>query len=281
MMISSFIKSFIFDRYHNVFGFFYPFFKQSQSVIGTPYYVAKLLNEISSVVQKKLAYFHRGKNLPSKYGIGLSERCVEIPWFFSLLDKKEGVHLDAGSSLNFDAILRLDPLKKKKIIIANLNPEMNCYWGAGVSYLFWDLRKPLFGDSVFDSISCISVLEHIGLDNSGWTHHKNDRERNMRDYRTVLTEFRRILKPGGSCFITVPYGMHRQYGWLQVFDASMVKDIINTFKPRVSSTTYFQYTKNGWIYSDGRKSKNSDYSLNYLPDYAVGARSVACIRLIK
>lgn len=275
------LKYLLFDRYRTMFALLYPFVRQKPSVIGTPFYVAKLLSEICTVVQKKLAYFHRGKNLPSEYGIGLSERCVEIPWFFSLLDKKEGVHLDAGSSLNFDAILQLEPLRKKKIIIANLNPEMNCYWRAGVSYVFWDLRKSLFDDGIFDSISCISVLEHIGLDNSGWTHHKKDHEYNVRDYRTVLTEFHRILKPGGSCFITVPYGMHKQYGWLQVFDASMVKDIINTFKPRLSSMTYFQYTKNGWIYSDEYTSKNSDYSLNYLPDYAVGARSVACIRLIK
>lgn len=275
------LRFLLFDRYRTIFGLLYPIVRQKPFVIGTPFYVAKLLSEICNVVQKKLAYFHRGKNLPSKYGIGLSERCVEIPWFFSLLDKKEGVHLDAGSSLNFDAILRLDPLKKKKIIIANLNPEMNCYWGAGVSYVFWDLRKRLFDDGVFDSISCISVLEHVGLDNSGWTHQKNDREHHMRDYRKVLAEFRRILKPGGSCFITVPYGMHKQHGWFQVFDVFMVRDIINTFEPTVSTTTYFQYTKNGWIYSDEHKSRNCDYSLSYLPDYAVGAKSVVCIHLIK
>lgn len=281
MMTSHVMKSLIFDRYRSAFSLLYPFLKQKPSVIGTPFYVAKLMNEISAVVQKKLAYFHRHKKLPPKYGIGLSERCVEIPWFFSQLDRKEGLHLDAGSSLNFDAILRLDPLKRKKIIIANLNPEMNCYWHAAISYVFWDLRKPLFDAGVFDSISCISVLEHIGLDNSGWTHHKEDHENNMQDYRKVVKEFRRILKPGGSCYITVPYGVRKQYGWLQVFDKSMIRRIIDTFEPRISSTTYFQYTKSGWIYSDENTSKYSDYSTSYLPDYIVGAKSAACVRLIK
>ena len=280
-MISSFMKPFIFDRYRNLFRMLYPVFKRHAFVIGTPFYVANLLHEICTAVQHRLTYFRRGKVLPSRYGIGLSERCVEIPWFFSLLGKKAGLHLDAGSSLNFDALLKLDPLSRKNIIIANLNPEMNCYWQDGVSYIFWDLRKPLFADNIFDSISCISVLEHIGLDNSGWTHNKKDQEKNIHDYRKVIVELRRILKPGGSCYITVPYGIHKQYGWLQVYDKPMINDIIDTFKPRVSSTTYFQYTKEGWMYSDARTAKNSDYSSGYLPDCTVGATSVACIRLIK
>ena len=51
---------------------------------------------------------------------------------------------DAGSALNFSDILTFDGLKSKKITIVNLNPESNCFWRKGISYVFFTGCKELF-----------------------------------------------------------------------------------------------------------------------------------------
>lgn len=275
------MKSIIFHQFHTLFSLLYPFFKHKASVIGTPFYEARLLSEISTVIRRNLTYFDTDKNLPQGYGVGLSERCVEIPWFFSHLEKKVGLHLDAGSSLNFEAILQLDPLKRKKIFVVNFNPEMNSYWENSISYLFWDLRKRFFDDNIFDTISCISVLEHVGMDTSGWTHKAWSKEHKRHDYQIVVKDFHRMLKPGGSCYITVPYGGFKDHGWLQVFNKSMVNHIINAFQPTFYTITYFMYTKDGWMFSKEQDCAKCTYSKSYLPNYTVGAECVACIHMTK
>ncbi len=281
MMSIRLIKAVIFHQFGSFFRILYPLFRYQPWVIGTPFYEARLLSELSTIIRRRLHYFHSKKKLPSRYGIGLSERCVEIPWFFSHLDKKVGLHLDAGSSLNFEAILQLDPLKRKKIIIANFNPEVNCYWEYSVSYLFWDLRNKIFDDEVFDTISCISVLEHIGMDTSGWTHKYKQKEHKRNDYQKVVSDFHRILKQGGSCYITVPYGRYTDRGWLQVFNKSMVNHILDAFRPTSYTITYFMYTRNGWMFSKEQDCAKCTYSKSYLPHYTVGAESVACIHMVK
>ena len=38
-----------------------------------------------------------------------------------------------------------------------------------------------------------------------------------------------ILKLGGVCYISVPYGARHSFGWYQVFDSLMVKQIVDVF----------------------------------------------------
>jgi len=281
MMSMRLIKSIIFHQFEALFRILYPLFRHQPSVIGTPFYEARLLSEISFIIRRMMQYFRLEKRLPQEFGIGLSERCVEIPWFFSRLDKKVGLHLDAGSSLNFAAILKLEPLRRKKIIIANFNPEVNCYWEHSVSYLFWDIRSRIFDDEIFDTISCISVLEHIGMDTSGWTHKNKQKEHKRHDYQEVVSDFHRILKKGGNCYITVPYGRYTDHGWLQVFNKSLVNQIIDAFQPMTYTITYFMYTKDGWMFAKEQDCAKCSYSKSYLPNYTVGAESVACIHMTK
>ena len=47
-----------------------------------------------------MAAFAGGEHLPPDYGIGIDERCVELPWLFAKLQNVSGKILDAGSSLN-------------------------------------------------------------------------------------------------------------------------------------------------------------------------------------
>ena len=56
-------------------------------------------------------------------------------------------------------------------------------------------------DGYFDAVTCVSVLEHVGL---GWY---GDPEGNECKAVRVVAEMARVLAPGGWLFLTVPLGL--------------------------------------------------------------------------
>lgn len=64
-----------------------------------------------------------------------------------------------------------------------------------------DVESMLFETGVFDAVTCVSVLEHVGL---GWY---GDPEGDEEKPGRVIAEMARVLKPGGWLFLTVPMGL--------------------------------------------------------------------------
>lgn len=274
------IREFILIYFVDLINFLYPLRKNSSPVIGEIFYEAHLFAEINKLLKSKLNLFREKKLLPKQLGIGLSERIVEIPWVLSHLTKK-GNHLDAGSSLNFRDIILSSIFRDKNVFIVNLNPEKNCYINASISYIFGDLRKKIFVSEFFDSISCVSVLEHVGMDNSGYSKDPRYKEKKKNEHLLVIDEFKRILKKDGVCLISVPFGKYKDHDWLQIFNKKMVTDIIRTFKPSSYDIDYYKYDEKGWKQSTEKECENSGYSKGYPgKDYCVGSYSVACIKLV-
>lgn len=266
------------------FNLIYFFRKTSSHVIAEIYYEAHLFFEMHKIINKKdkIDLFKHKKRLPQNFGIGLSERIVELPWFLSRIKNGNGVHLDAGSSINFSDILFHSNLRSKYVIIENLNPERNCYWTDRISYIFEDLRKKIFMNDIFDSISCLSTLEHIGLNNERYTKDKRFQQNKIDDFLIVIKEFKRILKNNGECFITVPYGRRKNLKWLQIFNKQMVADMIKTFEPSFFDITFYKYTTTGWQIATEKECQNCSYSTEYPgDDFCVGAYAVACLRIVK
>ena len=114
-------------------------------------YLSKVIHDDSI-----LETFGQSNPLPAKYGFRLDARLVEIPWVLSRLTRRSGRLLDAGSSLNYEFVLKSPALANKKITIVTLAPEAECQWRLGVSYMFGDLRDLGFQDGYFDMIACIS-----------------------------------------------------------------------------------------------------------------------------
>jgi len=135
---------------------------------------------------KIMVRFKNSEFLPKNYGIGLDERIIEYPWVLSRIPSKNGILLDVGSSLNFKEILTCKFLKDKLITILNLNPEKQCFWQKGIwqkgiSYVFADVRGLPFQNDYFDYITCISVLEHVGMNNFLYTKNPSHKEENLFD----------------------------------------------------------------------------------------------------
>jgi len=241
-----------------------------------------------------LEIFLKSKPLPPDYGFRLDARVVEIPWVLARVALRTGRLLDAGSSLNYDFVLTAPLLSNKKITIVTLSPEVTCLWKAGVSYVFGDLRSLDFRDECFDTIVCISTIEHVGMDNFLYTGQKGDGQSDPQDFLLALGELKRVLKKGGVLYITFPFGRFEDHGWFQQLDASLTDQLIKEFAPETLNETVFGYEPSGWQLSnrtscaqsqffDVHKSKyfDPDSSIEYPSDFPAGERAVMCLELCK
>ncbi len=102
----------------------------------------------------------------------------------------------------------------------------------------------------------------------------------------MIREFKRLLKPGGKLFITVPYGRYENLGWLQQFGNRMVKEVLDVFGGSESNVAYYKYVADSWQVADVDACAESSYfdihiRPDYEPDHVAAARAVACIEMVK
>jgi SAM-dependent methyltransferase len=244
-----------------------------------------------------LARFRRGEPLPPGYGVGIDERCVEYPWMIGQLDATPGSLLDAGSTLNHDFLIDLPILQAKVIHILTLAPEEECFWQRNISYMFHDLRNIPIRDNYYDTISCLSTLEHVGCDNTNYTGNDSDRENHPADYLVAIEELCRVLRPGGSLLITIPFGTYCHLGVQQQFDGRMLARAIETLaKCGEVIERFYRYSADGWnlaTLDDCTECRYVEWAASVWahgkvpnpipiePDHAIAARAVACLRLNK
>jgi len=250
---------------------------------GPGYYTAKKRAICAAIDEQTMGCENR---LPPGFGFGIDERVIEYPWVFSQLPNQSAKLLDAGSSLNHDFLLDRLPLDRVQLTIMTLAPEKRCFWSRAVSYVYGDLRQPEFADSAFDAVVSISTIEHVGLNNTlFYTSDPSKNEMDTLGFVPAVKEFRRILKSGGLCLITVPYGRREVREWYQVFDARLVQELLDAFQPVEFRIDYFGYSRDGWQRATAGQLADAvfhdvDKSPQVAPDNAAAARGVACLRLM-
>lgn len=275
------MKKIIKKLYRSYGAWLYPVFGMKPWRLGyVPYKFAAIRRAIAQGVLNDGV-------LPTGHGFRLDERVVEYPWFFSRLPSSEGNLLDAGSVLNYSFLLSQPALANKRVFISTLAPESDCYWSRAVSYVYEDLRDSCFRDNYFDWVVSLSTIEHIGLDNTMlYTQDETKCENDDDAYLAAVKEFKRVLKPNGTLFLSMPYGQHRNHGWFQIFDAEMVDRIIKAFAPAEYRESHFKYKADGWLVSDREQSSGATYfdihtQKHYAADFAAASRAVVCLELRK
>lgn len=244
-------------------------------------------NYIKNVIENQAAIFRQEKLLEA-YGAGMDERVVEYPWFFAKLNASDKRILDAGSALNNYLILTALQLEGRDLYIMTLANEGEYKLKNQPVYVYGDLRKTDFAEGFFDVVVSISTIEHIGMDNTFlYTDDQRKKENARFGFLDAIREFRRILKPNGSLYVTVPFGQYQHHGWFQVFDGEMVDRLIHEFSPSSFEETYFKYENYQWNFSTKAACSQGGYfdihkqnGISGKEDLAA-SESVACLTLKK
>lgn len=135
-----------------------------------------------------------------------------------IADSNPSSHVDIGSRIDgFVAHLA----SFRSIEVLDIRPLPSII--PGISFLQIDLSstqqiEKLSGDNGYtESLSCLHVLEHIGLGRYGDTLSLNG-------YRSALSNLSKLLKSGGSLYLSVPVGHPRIE-----FNANRVLDLSTLF----------------------------------------------------
>jgi SAM-dependent methyltransferase len=127
-----------------------------------------------------------------------------------LADLRPEKHVDIASSVFFNAMVSA---------FIPIDFYDFRHWRLGIDNLktgFEDVRKLTFEDGSIPSLSCMHVVEHIGLGRYG---EDLDPEGDLKS----IAELKRVLAPGGDLLFVVPVGrpevifnLHRVYSYDQV-----------------------------------------------------------------
>lgn len=222
--------------------------------------------------------FANGVRLPPGFGVGLDERVVEFPWLFA--QGLRGRTLDAGSALNHEHIVDRALQEVDQLHIVTLEPEEFAFTARRVSYVYADLRDLPYRDGCFDTVVCLSTLEHVGMENERYGVQEAPAADPGREMLRAVAELRRV--GAGQLLVSVPYGRREDHGWFRQFDHADVDALQDAAGGR-SSVSVFEYSFDGWQVSDLESAAQAtyrDYTADPTPvdDLAAAARAVACLR---
>ena len=158
------------------------------------------------------------------------------------------------------------------LTIVTLAPERRSWPERGVRYLYQDLRALELADDSFDVAVSISTLEHVGLDNSRYYDSDAPRGDPNRDAQAAMRELRRVVKPGGTLLMTVPFGRAWRNDWVRTFDAGELDALVASVDPVAVDESIFRRGRGGWRRADRRRAADAVYRRFW-------SEAVACVRI--
>jgi len=169
---------------------------------------------------------------------GTDERVIELPWVLARLrgDRAlevgyafaEAPYLAALLQAGFDELTGVD--------LAETGVP-------GMTTVRADVRDLPFDSHSFDLALCVSTLEHVGADNSGYGLEAED---DAASRLTALRELRRVLAANGRLLITVPCGEPEDYGWFRQDDVRGWTRLFTRAGFFVEEQEVYELTAEGW-----------------------------------
>lgn len=219
-------------------------------------------------------------DLSSPQGKGYTPRSIEVPWAASKV-KAGSTILDIGFSLsNLDYLGMLLTARKEYNVSLDvvdiIRPEQvkNRYPAEWLDAIFsvpvtiGDVRTSALPQEKYDTVLCISTLEHIGYDAPSTTVQgsaferpstREEAEARVRDPGTnkkVLDAFHGALKVGGHACISVPMGKGQPivtedskglWSTEWEFEAKSWGELTEDPRFELREETFFKNTPEGWV----------------------------------
>ena len=137
-------------------------------------------------------------------------------WAFRLIkDSAPARHVDIASDVNFVGLLTTI----SNVLFVDFRPlflTIPNYQGIGAT-----ITSLPFRDNTIESLSCLHVIEHVGLGRYGDPLDPKGAE-------AACCEISRVLAPGGHAYISVPIGRSRvSFNGLRVFSPQEVKRLFS------------------------------------------------------
>jgi SAM-dependent methyltransferase len=235
-------------------------------------------------VARLLAALQAGRTFEELHLLGdrryaeFDERVVEYPWCFSgLLGLRTagGRILDVGCVLNQSFCRPLEGLFEERWFL-NIVPEPLRIAGHS-SLVVADVREAPLPRDHFDAVTCLSTLEHVGMDNALYTGASEERSADPRAASDqALGEMVRMLRPGGLLLVTLPYGLAEDRGWFRVYGAEDLRLTLARLGERSCSVELFRVGSEGWVAARPEECAALRYG-----DGVPAAQAIACLRYRK
>ena len=158
-------------------------------------------------------------------------RCWEYPWaILNSAISPESRILDVGSGWGLFPLYlaqqsnHIDSVDTNELQMKFLAPGLADILQVKVNYLVGDALDLPADNNTYDSVYCISVLEHLEEEReSGVVINRHTKRLD----RAAIREFIRVIKPGGRVILTIDYADRRSSP--RSFDLAYVKDLIAEF----------------------------------------------------
>lgn len=204
------------------------------------------------------------------YGLDDSERCIEIPWVLSRFRGEQRV-LDIGYA---NAEPRYLLARGALMIPFLVGLDLSAAHQSGLFGVAGDALALPFRPGTFDLIFAISVIEHIGRDNSiyGICEQPTQEFGDLEAARGLAS----LLRPGGRLLITVPFGRLEDHGWFVQYDLRRIRALVELSGCESTLAEYYAYGAHGWT---GPVDPVAISQVEYRTSFAAGA--VACLELTR
>jgi SAM-dependent methyltransferase len=197
---------------------------------------------------------------------GTDERVIELPWVLSRL--RPGRALEVGYAFAeppyLAALLRAGFDELTGVDLADADVP-------GMTTVRADVRDLPFADASFDLVLCVSTVEHVGADNTGYGLEAED---DGGSRLNALRELRRVLAPSGRLLITVPCGEPGDYGWFRQEDVRGWTRLFARAGFFVEEQEVYELTDEGWRSSPELEPAGLRYG-----DRGPAASAVLCAEL--
>jgi hypothetical protein len=194
---------------------------------------------------------------------------VEIPWTLARYRGEPRV-LDVGYA---HAEHRYSEAVAALAIPVLVGVDLTVSKRPAVRPLVADVRWPALKMSSFDLVLAISVIEHIGRDNTryiGAVPDPADAEGDMVTIRALSL----LLRPAARLLLTVPFGALEDHGWFIQYDGERLDQLIAASGLRLVEAEFYRY-RDAW---EGPLPREALVGCHY-GGGAVAASGVACLAL--
>jgi Methyltransferase domain len=197
-------------------------------------------------------------------GPGLSERVVEIPWVLrSLPSDRDGRILDVGTAFALIVYKWLLVRQPHTIEVADLADA----YVPGLRSHVADVRRLPFASDSFDVATCISTLEHVGMNNSDYGVESGG--------GGEVDALRELGRVAGRVLVTVPAGRDEDMGWQRQYAPSTFRRVVADAGLTVERLEVFAHDPaSGW----GPAREDSVDARTYGQD-AAAAAAIVCAEL--